>query len=154
MSHEIRHPMNAILGMSPSLPWETCLDRSGSTMSSQDQRSAQHLLGIINDILGFSKIGAGKLDPERIEFNLDHVMENLAAWARKAEAKGVAVSRSITQLDALLYGDPFASADLINFQQTRSKFTEQGRFLVKVNCLEKQPRRCCCTARYRTPGSA
>ena len=53
------------------------------------QQSGQHLLGIINDILDFSKIEAGKLDIERIDFDLEKVLENVSNLiAEKASAKG------------------------------------------------------------------
>ncbi|MFB0586704.1 histidine kinase dimerization/phospho-acceptor domain-containing protein, partial [Aeromonas salmonicida] len=72
------------------LALQTRLDPQQFDYVSKIQRSAQHLLGIINDILDFSKIEAGRLDLERIEFDLDHVLENLATLVgEKAEAKGI-----------------------------------------------------------------
>ena len=148
--------MNAILGMS-HLALQTRLDPQQFDYVSKIQRSAQHLLGIINDILDFSKIEAGKLDLERIEFDLDHVLENLATLVgEKAEAKGIELLFEVDhQLDTLLYGDPLRLGQiLINYANNAVKFTEQGRSWSRSAAWRNNPRRCCCTARYRTPGSA
>ncbi|NBX20142.1 MAG: PAS domain S-box protein [Betaproteobacteria bacterium] len=89
MSHEIRTPMNAIMGMSYLVQKTELTERQRGYLN-KIQSSSQHLLGIINDILDYSKIEAGKLGIEHIEFELDKVLDNLAGLVGdKAASKGL-----------------------------------------------------------------
>ena len=87
MSHEIRTPMNAVLGLS-HLALKTDPSPRQREYLLKIKNSGQHLLGIINEILDFSKIESGKLTVERVEFDLDKVLENVTNLiAEKAEEK-------------------------------------------------------------------
>ena len=140
MSHEIRTPMNAILGMA-HLALQSPSTRSSSTTSARSSARPSTCWGS-STTSSTSKIEAGKLDLERIEFDLDHVLENLATLVgEKAEAKGIELLFEIDhRLDTLLLGDPLRLGQiLINYANNAVKFTEQGEILVKVHCLETWP---------------
>jgi signal transduction histidine kinase len=101
--------------------------------------SSQHLLGIINDVLDYSKIEAGKLEIEHIEFTLDQVLQNVANLiAEKATAKGLELLFDIDSLlPQRLVGDPLRLGQvLVNYANNAVKFTATGEVTIEMKVRE------------------
>ncbi|SDH18945.1 PAS domain S-box protein [Propionivibrio dicarboxylicus] len=139
MSHEIRTPMNAIIGMA-HLAMKTELTSPQRDYLRKIQISSQHLLGIINDILDLSKIEAGKMVVEKIEFDLDRVFENVASLlSEKAAMQGLEFIIDVDDdIPRNLVGDPLRIGQiLINYANNALKFTEHGEIAVRATVLER-----------------
>ncbi len=139
MSHEIRTPMNAIIGLT-----HLALEHESNPQKQRDyllkiHSAAKSLLGIINDILDVSKIEAGKMDIEMVEFELKEVMSNLSSVSREeAEKKGLKLKIHYPDELPVLIGDPLRLGQiLLNLTINAIKFTDKGEINVETEVLEQ-----------------
>ncbi|OMH38308.1 response regulator [Motiliproteus sp. MSK22-1] len=140
MSHEIRTPMNAIIGLS-GLALRTSLTDKQSDYLQKIDTSANSLLRIINDILDYSKIEAGKMTIESTRFELNEVLENVSNLiTSKCEEKGLEfIFNTAPKVPQSLVGDPLRLGQvLINLASNAVKFTEKGHVLIHVEAVNDE----------------
>ena len=138
MSHEIRTPMNAIVGLS-HLMRESALTPTQLERLQKIDTAAYHLLAIINSILDLSKIEAGRMEIEQIDFALTSVLDHAATLiAQPARDKGLSVVVDADGVPAWLNGDPTRIRQcLVNFAGNAIKFTEKGSITLAARLLHE-----------------
>jgi two-component system sensor histidine kinase/response regulator len=147
MSHEMRTPMNAVLGLSHlALQQEVSLQQRDYLNSIQ--MAARSLLGVINDVLDLSKVEAGRLVLEQIEFELDKVLESTAIVAgHQAVSKGLDFAIHVRrEVPHYLIGDPQRLGQiLLNLAGNAVKFTKIGCVEITVSmAAQRETRGCLC----------
>jgi signal transduction histidine kinase/DNA-binding response OmpR family regulator/HPt (histidine-containing phosphotransfer) domain-containing protein len=134
ISHEIRTPIQTIIGMMELLD-ETKLDEEQTEYVRQVRFSADVMLTLINDVLDFSKVEAGQLKIEKIDYDLPDVIErSVDLVSMEAHKKELEVCIDISpELPAIANGDPSRLQQVIlNLVKNAVKFTAKGHILVNA----------------------
>ncbi len=143
MSHEIRTPMNAVVGYA-----ELLKSKSDNLTDTQKDKlnkitnASEHLLSIVNDILDISKIEAGRVELEKIEFSADELTDKVAYMiGDRLRAKGLRFSTDASKFPDRLIGDPTRLTQmLLNYLGNAVKFTDKGGVVLRMRAVEETDR--------------
>ena len=139
MSHEIRTPLNAVIGISHLLLIEEPKEEQMENLTAL-KYSSEHLLALINDILDFNKIEAGKIEFESAEFNIENLLTGIQkSFLNKALDKGISLKiKKDDELPSVVIGDRTRLTQIIsNLVSNSIKFTKEGKVIVDVEVDKK-----------------
>ena len=140
MSHELRTPMNGVIGMA-SLLIDTELDEVQCKYAEIVLRSGDSMMTLINDVLDFAKIEAGKLDIETLDFDLSRLLDEFAAMlALQVYKKGLELlCAADPAVPTLLRGDPGRLRQILhNLAGNAVKFTHTGTVAIRVSLVKEE----------------
>lgn len=143
MSHEIRTPLNEVIGISNLLHQSDPREDQMEYIETL-RFSANHLLTLVNDILDYNKMEAGKIVFEKTEFDLATMLDDIKrSYSHRANEKGISFTVDKTEdLPGVLIGDPVRLNQVIsNLLSNAMKFTSEGEVVLRVRIKQMQGKR-------------
>ncbi|BDD00344.1 hybrid sensor histidine kinase/response regulator [Persicobacter psychrovividus] len=143
VAHELRTPLNAVLGLAQLLEMENEQENLHNSFKTM-QYSAEHLLGLINDVLDFSKILGGKLELDQTRFSPKQLATDIKAMLQqRADARSISLKVLVgDEIPEQLLGDAHRLKQvLINLITNAIKFTEKGAVTIRLERLPKATNR-------------
>jgi hypothetical protein len=137
MSHEIRTPLNALVGFSEQLA-NSRLDQQQSTMANALLRSSKHLMSVINPVLDYSKLIAGKAELEKTPFSINDVLEDVKLlYEKQVEEKYLKlVFERDSNIPDKVIGDVVKLRQVLyNLVSNAIKFTQRGSIIVSAKLI-------------------
>jgi CheY-like chemotaxis protein/anti-sigma regulatory factor (Ser/Thr protein kinase) len=138
LSHEFRTPLNGVLGMARLLE-STRLTAEQRAYAAAIRDSGEHLLTLVNDVLDFAKLGAGKVDLHATDVDVEDLLRGVAELlSPRAREKGLEIAWAAPGEAGVIRADEGRLRQvLLNFAGNAVKFTEQGGVLLSVSQPEK-----------------
>ena len=139
MSHEIRTPLNAIIGLTHLLRRSELNVQQAQRIEKIDQ-AGQHLLSIINSILDLSKIAAGKMILDNVDFHLSSLLEDVVSLMRtNAQSKNLQIMVQCDHPTLWLNGDAMRLRQaLLNYVGNAVKFSDKGTIIVRASIQQEE----------------
>ncbi len=141
MSHEVRTPMNSVMGFLTLIENDLFESKEELKNFSRDARlAAQTLLDIINNILDVSKIEAGKMDLDDVEFSVrEEVHKAVSIITQAAKQKGITIEENIKEeVPQTVYGDPTRFRQIVlNLLSNAVKYTDEGKVIIASRVTTK-----------------
>ncbi len=139
ITHEIRTPLSGIVGLSQLIADDTNLDKETQDVGVRIFDASRQLLTILNSLLDFAKLEAGKVDIERISFNVAKIIDDVVGLSKtQAQDKKLSISTNISpQVPEMIVGDPGKLRQVLsNLIHNAIKFTNHGGIEVSVDRQE------------------